>query len=166
MINLNIAPKRPKNFTITLDKMLYSLIVFLAIFAAYKTYANGRLARDMISTQATVALSQMQDLEPGVLNTVFTKQPFCGWKLEKQGADTLSSEKFDETSADGNLFEKEFSKDNIDQRFSICFNGLDSIKSSVNRQLLFILIITCGIIFLINQRDNIKDESAEKVSGS
>lgn len=148
---LNIAPRRSENFYITKTKLIYGLIVFLALIAVYKTYAIGNLRKDLIDAKAETSLANIANFDRvDEMNKTFTTGVYCGWKLVGNDGTNLASPDYANTILEGKVYERAFNRsNNIQVTLSVCFRGLEKIDSSTRRSSFFIFFIAAAAIFLI-----------------
>ncbi len=149
---LPLVGKTPKaDIVITKNKVVYALIIALALFCVLKVSLSSRLAKELINANATIVLSQIKSLDDtDSFNRYFTSGAFCGWKIEKIPGGTTSSPDFEKTSLDQTNLGKDYKIGDITYNFTLCLSGFDSVDASANRQFVMILLITAAIIFLLN----------------
>jgi hypothetical protein len=144
---------QPKNgsIVITLDRVLIGLVLILAVFAMVKVYSGGELAKNLVNSNATLLLGQINDVnDTKSFDKFFTGGFFCGWKIEREQGGNSSSADYEKTSEGKDILAREFFKNNIKHTFYLCIGEFDKINSFVNRQFFVVLLLSGAILFLLN----------------
>lgn len=165
MINVDISPKKPANFEITISKLVYGFTVFLVIFLMYKINSSARLQESIITLQAQLILGQIGDTKNEEnFNKYFTIGSFCGWQFSSASG-TSSSQNFEGTSGNGKLLEREFKKGEIAVgKLSVCLDTSYIDRSERNQIIATILI--GGVLILLIFLNSKNDEDKKKIPNS
>ncbi len=159
---------RKTEIVITLDRVIVGLVILLTLFLFVKIYQNGSLAKNLVNSNASVLLSQIQNVnDTESFNKYFTSGYFCGWKIEREKGATTSSADYDTTSREGDILARDFETGGLKQTFYLCISELDNISGYVNRQFIFVLLLSGAILFLLNVKNkSTKNENSEKIPNS
>ena len=140
-----------KDIVITRNKVIYALIITLALFCFLKIHTTGKAQKEVVNSTTSLLLSQIKDInDTESFNKFFTVGSFCGWQIKRTGLPSIGSPDYEKTSEDGYLMTRDFEIAGIKQQFELCISAYNAIDASVNRQFIIVVIITSIIIILMN----------------
>jgi len=156
MLKIDLKPRPKNSFAVTKDQIITTLLIFIGLFASYKTYTYSSVANELFYLQTTNAVTAIKDLsDKTVLDERFLKGDYCGWEFTK-GGEVTRSDNYQKSSRSAPVFTYA-DKENADNgKISICMKKIAVNDNSVNHNVVGIFLVLGIIYFLVRKEEKIR----------
>ena len=152
-----------KNFSDVRGKIIFALILYLALFGIYKTYLINDIHHENLELKSFVKAKEIEkigQIDTKLFDKNFNNYEFCGWKISppiQNNSETeikieKNSKLFNKKSKDNKIIKHDINLEKNPLKLEICITKED--RTNLIAKIISFIIIIFTIALLVKQNNN------------